>query len=204
MAFFMAVSLPALAQRDFLTTYEIERIREAQEPNDRLRLYTQFAGQRLDQIQSLLKEDKPGRAVMVHELLEQYTEIIDAIDTVADDALRKNLDISAGMKAVSEAEKQMLAVLEKINESKPKDMSRYEFALATAIDTTRDSLEAAAEDLGKRTEEVLAREAREEKEREALMQPKDVEEKRAREAKAAEEKKRKPTLLRKGETIKKK
>lgn len=204
-AFLVGVSLPALAQRDFLTADEIERVREAQEPNERLKLYTHFARQRLDQVQALLKEDRPGRAGMLHDLLEQYTEIIDAIDTVADDALRKSLDISTGMKAVGDAEKQMLALLEKINESRPKDLSRYEFALSTAIDTTRDSLEAAAEDLKKRTEEVLAREAREEKELEALMQPKDLEEKRAREAKEAEAKKRKPpTLLRKGETIKKK
>jgi len=53
---------------------------------------------------------------------------------------------------------------------------------------------------------VQAREAKQKKELEGMMQPKDLEEKKAAEAKAAEEqqkKGKKPTLLRKGETVKK-
>ncbi len=198
-------SLPVFAQRDFLTADEVDQVREVQEPNERLKLYTHFARQRLDQVQSLLKEEREGRAGLLHDLLEQYSQIIDAIDTVADDALQKKANIDAGMKAVADAEKQMLPLLEKIQESRPKDLDRYEFVLSQAVDTTRDSLDASAEDLGKRGEEVQARDAREKKELESLMQPKDLEEKKAREQKAAaESKKRKaPTLLRKGETVKK-
>ncbi len=205
LAFLTFASLPVFAQRDFLTADEVDQVREVQEPNERLKLYTHFARQRLDQVQSLLKEERQGRAGLLHDLLEQYSQIIDAIDTVADDALQKKANIDAGMKAVADAEKQMLPLLEKIHESRPKDLDRYEFVLAQAIDTTRDSLDASAEDLGKRGEEVQARDAREKKELESLMQPKDLEEKKAREQKAAaESKKRKaPTLLRKGETVKK-
>jgi hypothetical protein len=205
LAFLAFALLPVFAQRDFLTPDEVERIREAQEPNERLKLYTHFARQRIDQVQALLKQEREGRAGLVHDLLEQYSQIIDAIDTVADDALAKKANIDAGMKAVADAEKQILPLLEKINESRPKDLDRYEFVLSQAIDTTRDSLDASAEDLGKRGEEVQAREARDKKELESLMQPKDLEEKKAREEKAAaESKKRKPpTLLRKGETVKK-
>jgi len=60
------------------------------------------------------------------------------------------------------------------------------------------------QDLNTRAAEVQAREERADKELESMMQPKDIEEKRAAEKKAAEtEKKRKPpTLLRKGEVPK--
>jgi hypothetical protein len=193
------------AQRDFLTTEEADLVRLAQDPNDRLKLYVQFAKQRLELVRQLLTQEKPGRAGMVHDLLEDYTNIIDAIDTVADDALQRKLEIDLGMEAVAAGEKDMLAVLEKIAASPPKDFERFEFVFQQALETTRDSLELSQEDLGKRSAEVTEREQREKKQIEGMMQPKDLEEKRAAEKKTEEEtqKKKAPTLLRKGETLKK-
>jgi hypothetical protein len=87
-------------------------------------------------------------------------------------------------------------------------MARYEFALGQAIDTSEDSIEMARQDLGTRTQEVEAREAREKKEREALMTPTEVKERRAAEQsqskKEQEQKKKIPTLRRKGEVIERK
>jgi hypothetical protein len=191
------------AQRDFLTADEADQVREAQEPDKRLGLYTIFARQRLDQVQALVKQQKPGRAGLVHDLLEDYGNIIDAIDTVADDALQRKLDISAGVKAVASAEKDFLPALEKIRDSQPKDLDRYDFVLKQAIDSTRDSLETANEDLGKRSKEVAEREQREKKEREGMTQPKDREAQKAADANAAgdQNKRKKPTLLKPGETL---
>ena len=198
-------AFPALAQRDFLTADEVDQVREAQEPNDRLKLYVHFARQRLDQVQHLLSEEKAGRSVLVHDLLEQYTQIVDAIDTVADDALQRKVSIEVGMEAVGSAEKEILPVLEKVRDGQPKDLGRYQFALTQAIDATRESLEASSQDLEQRGTEVQARREREKKELESITQPKDLQQKKAAEAKAAAEDKNKrkaPTLLRKGETVK--
>ena len=69
-----ASGIPALAQRDFLTSDEVEKVREAQEPNQRLKLYVLFARQRIDQLQRLLEKEKKGRSLAARELLEDYTK----------------------------------------------------------------------------------------------------------------------------------
>ncbi len=201
--FFWAPPAVRAQGRDFLTTDEADQVRLVQDPNERLKFYIVFARQRLDQVQQMLAVGKPGRSVLIHELLEDYTKIIDAIDTVSDDALKRKLTIDVGMSAVATAEKDLLAMLKKVEESAPNDLQRYQFALKNAIETTEDSLEISLQDLGGRATAVLAKEEQEKKELEGLMQPKDLETKRAAEKKAeANTNKRKaPTLRRKGEIV---
>jgi len=189
----------ALAQdRDFLTADEVDQIREVQEPNARLKLYVDFARQRLSLLQQYLSKEKPGRSALIHDTLEDYTHIIEAIDTVADDALVRKVDLSLGMKTVASAEGEMLATLQKIEDSAPKDLARFEFVLKNAIDTTSDSKDLSEEDLTKRSGELAAEEKKEKEEKEALLSPK---EKAEKDKKAADEKpKRKPpTLYKPGE-----
>jgi hypothetical protein len=198
----LATPMLAQQQRDFLTVDEADQIREAQDTNDRLKLYVHFAEQRLNQAQHWLSKEKSGRSIFIHDALDDYANIIDAIDTVADDALKRHQDIKLGMQAVAAAEKEMLASLQKIQESQPKDLERYDFVLKQALDGTSDSLELAQQDTGVRAAAVEAKEAQEKKERESMMTPEEREEKKTEEAKAEKEKRKKPTLLRPGETVK--
>jgi hypothetical protein len=198
--------LPCLAQeRDFLTADETDQVREAQDPNDRLKLYVHFAKQRLDLLQQLLKKEKAGRSALIHDTLEDYTHIIEAIDTVADDALRRKLAIDIGIAAVTSAEKEMLDSLNKIDAIEAKDRPRYDFALKTAIETTQDSAELSAEDLKQRATEVATKEAKDKKEIESMTAtvPKPGEEKKPEQKAEAVDpgkpKRKAPTLMRKGE-----
>ena len=198
MLYCLLLAAPLYAQRDFLTADEIDQIKEAQDPALRLKLYAQFAKQRADLVQSLFAKEKAGRSIILHDALEDYSKILDAIDDVTDDALLRKLEVKLGLEAVVAIEKQTLPILEKIQNSQPKDLARYEFALTQAIETTQDSLQSSQEDLGQRSKDVEAREARDKKEREELSNPADREAKQAE--KKAEGKQRKPpTLKRPGE-----
>ena len=191
----------AQEDRDFLTPDEVQQVREAQEPNERLTLYVRFAKQRIDLVENYLAKDKPGRSIFIHNTLEDYSHIIEAIDTVSDDALRRHAEIDKGLIAVLNAEKDFLEKLNKIQDSNPKDMERYKFVLTEAIDTTNDSRETNITDSKQRSGELAAADQKEKKEREAMMPAKEVKS-RKKDAEAADpnqEKKKIPTLYRPGE-----
>src|SRR5882672_2797916 len=112
----LLLAAPLAAQRDFLAANEIDQIKEAQEPNLRLKLYADFARNRVEMVQSLLSKEKAGRSIMVHDALEDYSKILDAIDTVADSAAGRKTDIKLGLTAVATVEREMLPVLKKIRD----------------------------------------------------------------------------------------
>lgn len=195
------LALPLAAQqRDFLTPDETNQLREVQEPNARLELYSKWALLRLDEVEQMIASNKAGRAIFIHDLLEDYGHIIEAMDTVADDALRRKIAISVGIEALTSSEKDMVTRLQKIRDSKPKDMARYEFVLTDAIDTTQDSLELNQADLPGRAAAVAAKDAKEKEERRSTMTPAEVAERKTEEKKAAPTRKA-PTLRRPGETL---
>ena len=193
----LAIGMLPGAVRDFLTAEEIDMVREAQDPNLRVQLYLKFAQQRIGQMNQLLSKERAGRTALVHDLLEDYSGIIEALDTVADDALRRRVDIAAGIAIVVPGEKAMLADLKKVEASAPKDMARYEFVLKDAIDVTKDSIDL-SNDLAERTREISAKDQKDEATRKEGLTSEDAKqqaEDKAKQEKAAPTRKA-PTLRR--------
>jgi hypothetical protein len=194
----LAVAPLCAQQTDFLTADEADQLREAQEIDARLKLYVQFARARVGMFEAALAKDTTGRSGYLHELLEQYAQIIEAIDTVVDDALSHQRPPTS-MNGVLAAERDMLARLEKTLKSAPRDLARYKFVLDQAIETTRDSIEISEADLKERGHSVAERDRAERKEKEALMASPNPAEKKPEEKKADEAPKKRPSLYRKGE-----
>ena len=194
-----ASGLMKAQDRDFLTPNEVDQVREAQDPNDRLLLYVHFARQRMDLIQQYLTKDRPGRSVFIHNTLEDYSQIIEAIDSVSDDALRHNRVLDKGMLAVVTAEKEFLDQLKKIEENAPKDLDRYKFTLEAAIDTTNDSRELSLEDSRKRGADLAAEDQKAKKQRESMMPTNEVAERKKAAQSEDDQKKKTPSLYRPGE-----
>lgn len=196
----LGLSVLLMAQdRDFLTPDEADQVRATQEPNARLALYVHFAKQRIDLLQQYVAKDKPGRSLFIHNTLEDYSQIIDAIDTVSDDALKRHAKLDTGTVAVLNAEKSFLDTLNKIQASDLHDSERYKFVLQQAIDTTSDSHEMAMQDSKTRGADLAAADAKEKQQREAMMPKSEVASRKSDEDKQEEPKKKIPSLYRPGE-----
>jgi len=203
-----ALAAPAqewIGEKDFLTEYEVEQIRLAQEPNDRVAAYLHFAALRLELVKQLMAKEEAGRGAKVHDNIEQYGRIMEAIDMVIDDALVRDADLSKALETLVDREKSFLGDLLKIRASEPDDLWRYEFVLEDAIDITNDSIELATADLGERKRDVIAADETEEAERKATMSAEraaDVEKAETKQAAKEEEfESKRPSLLKKGETL---
>jgi hypothetical protein len=145
----------AAQTREFLTDREIDQVREAQEGNDRMKLYVQFARARLDGIEKELtatgKAAKPleERGARIHDLLYEYGKILDAIDDLSDLWKTQRIMVRKGVSFVVHAEPELLKRLQAIDESNPPDREAYRFVLNEAIEGTESSLEETKKILGK-------------------------------------------------------
>ncbi len=194
-----------IGTRDFLTEHEVDQIRMAQDPNVRLETYLHFATLRLALLDQLFETEEAGRGGKVHQNLDEFGRILEAVDMVIDDALLRDIDLTEGLELVRTQEPLFLARLEKIRDSEPEDLWRYEFVLEDAIEITNDSMELAGVDARERKRDLIEADEAEKAAREATMTATRREEvKEARqeiEQQEEEAESKRPSLLKPGETL---
>ncbi len=132
---------PQQQQKDYLSDMEADKIRDAREPAERIKLYIAFAEDRLTKFEYELNRtvQERRRSEILNGLLNGYAGCVDdAADQIAL-AREKHLDIHESLKLMQTKNKQFLALLQKYDKDGP-ELDTYRDTLEDAIEGTKDAL----------------------------------------------------------------
>lgn len=128
-------------KKNYLTDMEADKIRDAMDPGERIRLYLSFAEDRLKKFQYELQRKTPEgrRADILNSLLNGYIGCVDDGADQIEVAREHQVDIRSALKLFDEKGKFFLSELQKITKDSP-DYDLY-------VDTYEDAVEGTQEDL---------------------------------------------------------
>jgi hypothetical protein len=127
-------------QKDYLTAVEADKIRDAETVNERIKLFLNFADDRLKKFQYELEHPSSNRhADMLNSLLNAYIGCVDDAADLIQLGLEKQDNIRQGIDLMTSRAKEFLAVLEKISTDSP-EREIYKDNLDDAIEGTRDAM----------------------------------------------------------------
>jgi hypothetical protein len=141
----MASARPAATQesrKDYLTATESDKIRDAYEPGDKIKLFIQFADDRLKKFQYELNRKTPEgrRAEILNGLLNAYQSCVDDAADQINLAREKQVDIRPALKIMDAKTKDFLAVLDKLNQAGGPEFDTYKENLDDALEGTHDAI----------------------------------------------------------------
>jgi hypothetical protein len=141
----------AAQKRDPLNEKEIDQMREAADyPDKRLELMIGFARARLASIEQLRADPKgtKDRPVQIHDLLQDFTTLLDEIDDNIDMYASHKTDMRKGLKLLIEADGEWQIQLRTLKQkSPPEELDQYSFVLTTATETAKDTGDSARKEL---------------------------------------------------------
>ena len=147
-ALVLAAGSVAVAQRhrDPLTQAEIDQVRDVSwEPQQRLKLYVQFARDRLVKLEEMRNDPKTkDRARQTHDKLDDFLLLYDELNENIDTYVDRKDDIRKPLKVIIDADTEFQAKLRALKDAAdvpPEDAKRYEFILTNvleAVDTSAD------------------------------------------------------------------
>jgi hypothetical protein len=140
----LMLSRSAIAQRqrpDYLSDDEADRIRDADTPSQRIKLYLSFAEDRLKKFDYELNRKVPEarRSEILNSLLNGYSGCVDDGSDQIDLAKQKQADIHDALKLMQTKYKAFLDQLEIYHKGGP-EIDSYRDTLEDAIDGTKDAL----------------------------------------------------------------
>jgi hypothetical protein len=147
-----APGMMALSQKpDYLSDEEEDKIREAQDPSERIEVYLTLAQSRLDRIQEF--RSKPmdpqyDNGAYIDHLLDEYISLTDDLKNWIQDRYDRRLDMRKGLHKVLEMGPKQLHDLGQIQDSPDAYAADYAKSLRDAKDDFTDALDGATKALG--------------------------------------------------------
>lgn len=139
----LAVIAPLAAQgkKEYLSELEADKIRDADTPAERIKLFLSFAADRIKKLQYELSRPSPDRRrpERLNALLNGYAGCVDDAADLIQLGVEKQEDVHAGIKEMQAKGKEFLAYLEELTKSGP-DRDSYKTMLDDAIEATQDAL----------------------------------------------------------------
>ena len=141
LCFWLLVSLMlAPPQKDYLSSVEADKIRDAETVNERIKLFLTFADDRLKKFQYELEHPSSNRhGDMLNSLLNAYVGCVDDAADLIQLGLEKQENIRQGVDMMAARTKEFLVVLEKLSNDGA-ERENYKDNLDDAIEGTHDAM----------------------------------------------------------------
>jgi hypothetical protein len=127
-------------EKDYLSGYEADKIRDAETPNEKIRLFIQFADDRLKKFQYELEHpSQTNHPQQLNYLMNSYVGCVDDAADLMQEAAQKQQNVRAGVDLIAGKTKEFLEILKKI-QAEGKEIEAYRDNIEDAIEGTQDAI----------------------------------------------------------------
>jgi hypothetical protein len=150
-----------------LTQDEEDRIRDAQDPSDRIAIYLELGGERLERFNAIRQapadaSEVADRSATLDQILSQYIALDDELKNWIQDQFDTAHDMRKGLRGLIEVAPKQLALLNQVQQTPDRYVAQYQSSLRDAITDLNDTLNGATQALAEQEKKwgVLKREER--------------------------------------------
>lgn len=127
-------------EKDYLTSIEADKIRDAETPNERIKLFMQFAEDRLKKFEYELEHpSQTNHTQQLNYLMNAYIGCVDDAADLMQEGVEKQENVRAGVNLIASKTKEYLEELKKI-QAEGKELDVYRDNLEDAIEGTQDAM----------------------------------------------------------------
>lgn len=140
-SFLLAAPLASAQGKDYLTQIEADKIRDAELPSLRIKLFSEFAADRFTKFKYELSRGRPDRQrlVRLRSLLDGYMGCLEDATELVEIGRMRQQDILKGIEELEKRVTEFLAEIEALEKSTPPDAA-YKDDLHDAVLTTKETL----------------------------------------------------------------